>query len=247
MKEQIATINNDFINDFSNIYLDPSKVNKYLNNYSKIIEKDIKDNFIKLNLNKNFVIYANGGFGRKEMFPTSDVDISIIEIKKTKNYEDLEKFISYLWDQGYKVGHSVRTIKDIKKISKQDIKEYTSYLTRRPLITNNVIDKKISNTLLNLWDKKKFFNKKLQEQKERHSQFHSTAYNLEPNLKESPGTLRDFQTALWILQHCFNLNSINEISKSDIFKDEIKDAVDAYNFIKSLRFVTNIASKEKPT
>ena len=244
MREQISTINNDYIDDFSNIYLDPSKVNKYLNNYSKIIEKDIKDNFIKLNLNKNFVIYANGGFGRKEMFPSSDVDISIIEVKKTKNYEDLEKFISYLWDQGYKVGHSVRTIKDIKKISKQDVKEYTSYLTRRPLITNNVIDKKISNTLLNLWDKKKFFNKKLQEQKERHSQFHSTAYNLEPNLKESPGTLRDFQTALWILQHCFNLNSINEISKSDIFKDEIKDAVDAYNFIKSLRFVTNITSKE---
>ncbi len=244
MKEQIATINNDFINDFSNIYLDPSKVNKYLNNYSTIIEKDIKDNFIELNLNKNFVIYANGGFGRKEMFPSSDVDISIIEIKKTKNYEDLEKFISYLWDQGYKIGHSVRTIKDIKKISKEDVKEYTSYLTRRPLITNNVIDKKISNTLLNLWDKKKFFNTKLQEQKERHSQFHSTAYNLEPNLKESPGTLRDFQTALWILQHCFDLNSINEISESDIFKDEIKDAIDAYNFIKSLRFVTNIASKE---
>ena len=97
MKEQISTINNDYINDFSNIYLDPSKVNKYLNNYSKIIEKDIKDNFIKLNLNKNFVIYANGGFGRKEMFPSSDVDISIIEIKKTKNYEDLEKFISYLF------------------------------------------------------------------------------------------------------------------------------------------------------
>ena len=244
MKEQISTINNDYINDFSNIYLDPSKVNKYLNNYSKIIEKDIKDNFIKLNLNKNFVIYANGGFGRKEMFPSSDVDISIIEIKKTKNYEDLEKFISYLWDQGYKVGHSVRTIKDIRNISKKDVKEYTSYLTRRPLITNNVIDKKISNTLLNLWDKKKFFNMKLQEQKERHSQFHSTAYNLEPNLKESPGTLRDFQTALWILQHCFNLNSINEISESDIFKDEIKDAIDAYNFIKSLRFATNITSKE---
>lgn len=244
MKEQISTINNDFINDFSNIYLDPSKVNKYLNNYSEIIEKDIKDNFIELNLNKNFVIYANGGFGRKEMFPSSDVDISIIEIKKTENYEDLEKFISYLWDQGYKVGHSVRTIKDIKKISKEDVKEYTSYLTRRPLVTNNVIDKKISNTLLNLWDKKKFFNTKLQEQKERHSQFDSTAYNLEPNLKESPGTLRDFQTALWILQHCFDLNSINEISKSYIFKDEIKNAIDAYNFIKSLRFATNITSKE---
>ena len=244
MKEEFSVIKESYISDFSNIYNNPSKVNKYLNSYSELIERDIKNKFVKLNLDKNFVIYANGGFGRKEMFPSSDVDISIIKIKKTKTFEDLEKFISYLWDQGYKVGHSVRTIKDIKKISKNDLKEYTSYFTRRPLITNINIDKKITYVLLNLWNKKKFFKHKLEEQKNRHIEFHSTAYNLEPNLKESPGTLRDFQTALWILQHCFNLNSINEVSKSDLFKNEIKDAVNAYNFIKSLRFATNIIANK---
>ena len=244
MKEQISAINKTYIGDFSNIYINSTKVNKYLNNYSDLIETDIKEKFTLLNLNKYYAIYANGGFGRKEMFPSSDADISIIEIKKTKNYEDLEKFISYLWDQGYKVGHSVRSIKDLKKISKSDIKEYTSYLTRKPLITNINIDKKVSYALLNLWSKKKFFNHKLEEQKNRHNKFHSTAYNLEPNLKESPGTLRDFQTALWILQHCFELGSIKEISKSNLFKNEIKDVVDAYDFIKSLRFATNIISKK---
>ena len=129
-------------------------------------------------------------------------------------------------------------------ISKIDLKEYTSYLTRRPLITNINIDKKITYALLNLWSKKKFFKHKLEEQKNRHIEFYSTAYNLEPNLKESPGTLRDFQTALWILQHCFNLISINEVSKSNLFKNEVKDAVNAYNFIKSLRFATNIIANK---
>ena len=244
MKKEFSVIKKSYIYDFSNIYINPSKVNKYLNSYSDLIEKDIKNKFVELNLDENFVIYANGGFGRKEMFPSSDVDISIIEIKKTKTFGDLEKLISYLWDQGYKVGHSVRTIKDIKKISKIDLKEYTSYLTRRPLITNINIDKKITYALLNLWSKKKFFKHKLEEQKNRHIEFYSTAYNLEPNLKESPGTLRDFQTALWILQHCFNLISINEVSKSNLFKNEVKDAVNAYNFIKSLRFATNIIANK---
>ena len=74
--------------------------------------------------------------------------------------------------------------------------------------------------------------------------FFSTAYNLEPDLKESPGTLRDFQSALWILQHCFDLKSVNEISKSRIFNGELNNAIDAYNFIKSLRFATNISTNK---
>ena len=60
---------------------------------------------------------------------------------------------------------------------------------------------------------------KLLEQKDRYESFYSTAYNLEPDLKESPGCLRDFQTALWILQHCFDLKSIKEIKSSKEFGD----------------------------
>ena len=50
-----------------------------------------------------------------------------------------------------------------------------------------------------IWSKRKFYKVKLLEQKDRYKSFYSTAYNLEPDLKESPGCLRDFQTALWIL------------------------------------------------
>ena len=90
------------------------------------------------------MIYANGGFGRKELYPSSDIDISIIyKNNKTEKIQNLEKFIANLWDLGFQVGHSVRTLKDIKKITKDDPKEFTSYLTRRALITNNNIDKEI--------------------------------------------------------------------------------------------------------
>ena len=240
MKEKFESINKDFYNNISDIYLEPTKINKYLRKHSNVIENSIKRKFKDLNLHENFVIYANGGFGRKEMFPTSDVDISIVEIKKNKNFNNLEKFISYLWDQGFKVGHSVRKVKDIKNISKSDIKEFTSYLTRRPIISNKDIDKEITMTLCKLWTKNNFYNEKYIEQQKRHNQFFSTAFNLEPDLKESPGTMRDFQTALWILQHCFGLDSQPAIKKSKLLDGQYKNTVIAYNFIKFLRFHTNL-------
>tara|TARA_Y100000589_G_scaffold86110_1_gene80026 strand:+ start:775 stop:3285 length:2511 start_codon:yes stop_codon:yes gene_type:complete len=244
MRNKAKKINKEFLQAFPEIYLKPSKVNKFLRKYSNEFEKEIKNKFLNLNLNKNFVIYANGGFGRKEIFPISDIDISIVEKNKTKNYKNLEEFISFLWDQGYKVGHSVRSISDIQKISKKDLKEYTSYLTRRPIISTNEMDIKINYALSQLWSKNNFYNAKYVEQQKRHSDFFSTAYNLEPDLKESPGTLRDFQSALWILQHCFDLNSVNQISSSNIFNGELNNAIDAYNFIKSLRFATNISTNK---
>ena len=244
MLERIDNSYQHFIEDFQNIYQNPQKINNFLNENSDNIEKKIENLFLRLDLDKNFCIYANGGFGRKEMFPTSDIDISIIEMSKPKSYESLEKFVSSLWDEGYQIGHSVRSIQDIKKISKQDVKEFTSYLTRRPIITVDEVDSKITKVLLRLWSKDKFFNAKNDEQLVRHKDYHSTAYNLEPDLKESPGTLRDFQTALWILQHCFGLDDLKSIEYSDNFKNDISNAIEAYNFIKTLRFATNVFTKK---
>tara|TARA_B100000212_G_scaffold222403_1_gene168614 strand:+ start:774 stop:3275 length:2502 start_codon:yes stop_codon:yes gene_type:complete len=244
MLESIDNSYRHFIKDFQNIYKNPEKVNNFLKENSDNIEKKIKKLFLNLNLHKNFSIYANGGFGRKEMFPSSDIDISIIQTSKTSDYENLEKFISSLWDEGYQIGHSVRSINDIKKISKEDVKDFTSYLTRRPIITVDEIDLKITQALSRLWSKDKFFKAKNDEQMVRHKDYHSTSYNLEPDLKESPGALRDFQTALWILQHCFGLNNLKSIQHSDNFKNDINNAVEAYNFIKTLRFASNVFTKK---
>jgi len=244
MLESIDNSYQHFIKDFQNIYKNPEKVNNFLEENSDNIENKIRKLFLNLNLHKNFSIYANGGFGRKEMFPSSDIDISIIQASKTNNYENLEKFISSLWDEGYQIGHSVRSINDIKKISKEDIKDFTSYLTRRPIITVDEIDLKITQALSRLWSKDRFFKAKSDEQLARHRDYHSTSYNLEPDLKESPGALRDFQTALWILQHCFGLDDLKSIQHSDNFKNDISNAIEAYNFIKTLRFASNVFTKK---
>ena len=238
-----SNLDDEFLNNFPKIYQTPNLINDCLAQNTFKIEKKILNYFKQYDLDKDFVIYANGGFGRKELYPSSDIDISIIyKNNKTKKIQNLEKFIANLWDLGFQVGHSVRALKDIKKVTKDDPKEFTSYLTRRALITNNNIDKEITNALQKIWSKRKFYKVKLLEQKERYKSFYSTAYNLEPDLKESPGCLRDFQTALWILQHCFDLKSIEEIRNSKEFGDNIDKVIDSYNFVKTLRYITNSLS-----
>ena len=200
MTKKKSVLSNNFWSDFSKIYKNPLLVNQYLIENSDSIEKIVINNFKELKLDKEYSIYANGGFGKKEMFLSSDVDISIVENNTTKkNNHNLEAFIAKLWDLGFQVGHSVRSIKDIKKIAKNDLKEFTSYLTRRALISNPQTDKQITKSLNGAWNKKSFFSAKLIEQEERYSSYHSTEFNLEPDLKESPGCMRDFQTSLWIL------------------------------------------------
>ena len=245
MTEKRSIKSESFWSDFSRIYKNPSLVNQYLIENSDSIEKIVINNFKELKLDKEYSIYANGGFGKKEMFLSSDIDISLVENNTTKkNNHNLEAFIAKLWDLGFKVGHSVRSIKDIKKIAKNDLKEFTSYFTRRSLISNPQTDKQITKSLNGAWNKKSFFSAKLIEQEERYSSYHSTEFNLEPDLKESPGCMRDFHTSMWILQHCFNLNSYDEILNSKEFGLEMKSVLESYNFIKTLRFASNILSSK---
>ena len=245
MTDKKLTINANYWTNFSKVYKNPSLVNDYLKEHSDNVEQVIVLNFKELGLEEDYSIYANGGFGRKEMFPSSDVDISIITNKtRVKSTENLEKFIARLWDLGFQVGHSVRSLNDIRMVSASDPKEYTSYLTRRSLISTPEIDKKINDVLRKSWSKKKFFKAKIDEQEQRYLSFFSTEYNLEPDLKESPGTLRDFQTALWILQHCFDLKTFEAIKNSKEFGIEISSANDSYDFVKAMRFATNIISKK---
>ena len=245
MTDKKLTINENYWTNFSKVYKNPSLVNDYLKEHSDNVEQVIVLNFKELGLEEDYSIYANGGFGRREMFPSSDVDISIITNKtRVKSTENLEKFIARLWDLGFQVGHSVRSLNDIRMVSASDPKEYTSYLTRRSLISTPKIDKKINDVLKKSWSKKKFFKAKIDEQEQRYLSFFSTEYNLEPDLKESPGTLRDFQTALWILQHCFDLKTFEAIKNSKEFGIEISSANDSYDFVKAMRFATNIISKK---
>jgi len=241
----LEKINLEFEKNFQAIFNTPKLTQKYLNQRSDIFDELIIDEFLKRKLENDFAIVALGGYGRRELYPSSDIDLSIIQLtKKTKKIDDVRDFIGWLWTLKVKIGHSVRTIKDIDKITKSDLKEFTSYLSNRVIYChrNNINDlnqnlKKISSN----WNKTKFFNAKKLEQQRRYQSFDSTEFSLEPDLKESPGCLRDFQTALWVLEHCFEIEKLEDCIKIKLFKKiEIKNVKKSYDHIKSLRYILNL-------
>ena len=246
MNEKISDLNSKFWDDFSSLYKKNKGTNSYLYKTSNEIEKIIIKMFKNYGLEEEYSIFAIGGFGKKEMFPSSDIDISIIKNNKNiKKEADLEKFIASLWDLGWKIGCSVRSLSELKNILRKDAKELTSYFSLRPLISNKNIEARVNKITQSAWNKNAYFKAKIIEQQERYYSFDSSAFNLEPDLKESPGTMRDFQNAEWILNYCLGLDCEEKIKASDIFHSSYFEARKSYEFIKTIRYATNLATKNK--
>ena len=247
MIDSLEKINRNFKKNYQTIFKKPELIQTYLTKRSNEFDAVIKTEFLRRELETDFAILALGGYGRKELFPSSDIDLSIIQFNpKTKKIEDIKDFIGWLWTLKVKVGHSVRTIKDIEKIAKSDLKEFTSYLSCRVIFCKKDMRVSLNQNLdkiSNKWNKAKFFKAKKLEQYDRFQSFNSTEFNLEPDLKESPGCLRDFQTALWVLDHCFEIKRLQDCETAQLFtKQEITNINKSYAHIQALRFILNLYS-----
>ena len=247
MIEVLESINFDFKKSFHSVLKQPELIQSYLTKRSKKFDEIIKKEFLRRELETDFAIVALGGYGRQELFPSSDIDLSIVQFnEKTKKIEDIKDFIGWLWTLKIKVGHSVRTIKDIESITKSDLKEFTSYLSHRIIFCKKNKAASLNRNLEKIsrkWNKTKFFKAKRQEQHNRFESFDSTEFSLEPDLKESPGCLRDFQTGLWILEHCFEIRNLRDCVTEKIFtKKEIISINQSYAYMKTLRFFLNLES-----
>ena len=247
MSNSLESINLDFDKSFHTVFKKPELIQSFLTKRSNKFDEIIKKEFIRRELDTDFALVALGGYGRKELFPSSDIDLSIIQFNtKTRKIEDIKDFIGWLWTLKVKVGHSVRTVKQIENITKSDLKEFTSYLSHRIIFCNKDKVASLSRDLKKIskkWNKTKFFKAKRLEQYHRFQSFDSTEFSLEPDLKESPGCLRDFQTALWILEHCFELKKLQDCATAKLFsKTEITSINQSYAHIKTLRFFLNLHS-----
>ena len=118
--------------------------------------------------------------------------------------EKIGRFVQFLWDCGFEVGHSVRTLAQCKAEGKRDITIATNLLEARFLSGNQACFKALQESVngVDFWSKEEFFNAKVQERIERYQRYHNTGYNLEPDIKYSPGGLRDLHLLYWIaLRH----------------------------------------------
>ena len=181
-------------------YFQHKNAEKSLKKHCQLIDKTLKMIWLQANIHKGASLVAVGGYGRGELFPYSDIDL--LFLLPNQHHEALnnqiENLIGVLWDIGLQVGHSVRTHDECLLESLNDVTVQTNLLEARWLAGNKVNFQVFSNAINNLMQPTTFFAAKFKEQDNRHAKFNDTAYNLEPNIKESPGGLRDLHMILWL-------------------------------------------------
>jgi len=199
---------------------------------------------------QTIALIAVGGYGRGELHPASDIDLLILladENSKLHN-EAIEKFVLFLWDIGLEVGHSVRSMLECIDQARQDITIATNLLESRLIAGSaSLFDEMQSQTGPEyIWPGREFFQAKLEEQIARHHRFGDTSYNLEPNIKENPGGLRDIQTIGWVAKRHFDVDTFHGLVEHGfITEHEYEIMENSQAFLWKIRFGLHIIAKRK--
>lgn len=186
-------------------------------------------------------LVAVGGYGRSELMPGSDIDLMLLmpDAATPRINNQAEALITFLWDIGLEVGHSVRTIADCIEQSQADITVVTNLMESRLLAGSRELysDMQAATAPDKLWNSREFFEAKLNEQHNRHHKYHDTGYNLEPNIKEGPGGLRDIQMITWVTKRHFGTASLEELVERDFLtQPEYRMLVEGRDLLWKTRF-----------
>jgi [protein-PII] uridylyltransferase len=193
-------------------------------------------------------LIAVGGYGREELHPYSDIDLLILCNDIEQHQESLSKFITLLWDLGFDVGSAIRTVDDCFTAGLEDVTTATNILESRWITGDYTLFEQLQSlwNLHDFWPSKDFFQAKFTEQKNRHKKFNDTVYQLEPNIKESPGGLRDIQTIYWVAKRHFNASSINELVQHNFLSsEEFLEIESAYKYLNHIRFALQHLKKRR--
>ena len=176
--------------------------------HCKFIDNLLASIWAEADIDESCCLIAVGGYGRGELYPYSDIDLLILLPDSMVDNEafnrSIELLVGQLWDIGLNVGHSVRTLSECIEEACKDVTVQTNLLEARLLKGNKGFYQTFLNEIKTSIDIPVFFNAKLKEQDNRHAKFNDTAYNLEPNIKESPGGLRDLHMIHW-LSRCLGM------------------------------------------
>jgi [protein-PII] uridylyltransferase len=160
-------------------------------------------------------LVAVGGYGRGELHPQSDIDLLVLLEGKTERNADeaIGRFLTFLWDIGLEVGHSVRTLDDCESQARSDVTVLTTLMETRLLHGPGRLFHELPVRIGTdrMWSSAEFFRAKVDEQTARHGRYHDTAYNLEPNVKGSPGGLRDIQMISWLARRHLGATRLEEL------------------------------------
>ncbi len=169
-------------------------------------------------------LVAVGGYGRGELLPYSDVDLLVLHDDAGLDTvsAELEQFLAFACDIGLELGHSVRTPAECQMQAASDLTIMTALMESRPLAGNRTLFRtmRAETTPDQIWPVPDFFEAKLKEQRARHAKYQDSAYKLEPNVKESPGSLRDLQTISWVTMRHFGTETLHDLVTHEFLTEQ---------------------------
>ena len=170
-----------------------------LRNHARLMDRLLADVWREWQMPGDCALLGVGGYGRGKLFPHSDIDVLVLRDDAGDSHaEEIQRFLAVLWDIGVEVAHATRTIDECASEMAADITVRTSLLEHRCIAGSKRLAREFSARFASALEVKSFYSAKALEQQQRHLKYHDAIYNLEPNVKESPGGLRDLQTVLWI-------------------------------------------------
>jgi [protein-PII] uridylyltransferase len=215
---------------------------------SRLSDQTLKEIWTAHALPARATLVAVGGYGRNELYPQSDVDVLILFDDDLTEAERacFEPLIALLWDVGLPIGHSVRSLSECLAESAQDITIQTNMLESRWLAGDRTLLRRMQNALDEQIDPAAFFQAKFLEQKVRHGRHTDVALLLEPNLKESPGGLRDVQTLIWSARAAHLADSLPGLARAGLLgKAEARAASSELNFLAHLRIRLHLLTNRR--
>lgn len=192
-----------------------------------------------------FALIAVGGYGRRELQPHSDIDILILyDLEITPDHEQaLEKYLQFLWDIGLKPGHSLRTLSQCRASAAEDQVILTTLIESRLLYGSETLFRQMQEETdsASVWPIQQYFQAKLEEQQTRYAKFNDTGFNLEPNIKEGPGGLRDIHVISWLKKRHYHLYSLRQlVDEGCLTVSEFRELAAARDFLNQVRFALHI-------
>jgi [protein-PII] uridylyltransferase len=192
---------------------------------------------------------AVGGYGRGELHPHSDIDLLFLLGDNCDTCRDeLSNFLTLLWDIGLNIGHSVRDVGECVERAADDITILTNLMEARVLRGPEQLMQQVRELTSpdKMWSSQDFFQAKLEEQRARHTKFADTEYNLEPNVKSSPGGLRDLQIIGWIAERHFGVESLEKITAEEFLNsDEMEILSTGRDFMWQVRYALHMITNRE--
>ncbi len=209
----------------------------------KSLFQTARDDYRKRNatLDQKCTVIAQGGYGRAELNPWSDIDLLFLHPQRTDAYVETvtESVLYALWDTGMTVGQAVRNLRDCVSLAADDFKVKTSLLDTRLLAGTEDLYETFASTMENEVLKRnaaRFFREKVEENRERHGKHGNAVFLVEPHLKEGEGGLRDIHTATWLAKVKYRIHSLDElVTKGILTQTELREVVGARDFLFQVR------------